>query len=222
MRLNELERFEYSFPFYRMRVDRFVGRVTRFVRPEDEESVTIRQLQYAFDIKGGINEAWKDLQDEQSQLYRLITMEEFNHQTKKKALSVEKLIILGVMMCGGSDDMKARVLYDAVQDDMQAHISAGDKDFKRIFKTIILVSCYVLPKFYRTEMSKHSVTDHFPIVGTEEYEQVVDEFKEDFFDEVYENESILTREKFLTKVSIEANWIFKIDQVRRKYSELLE
>ena len=43
-RLGELEKFEHTFPFYRMRVDHFVGRVTRFVRPEDESSVSMRQL----------------------------------------------------------------------------------------------------------------------------------------------------------------------------------
>ena len=41
-RLNDLEKFENTFPFYRMRIDHFVGRVTRFVAPEDGESVSMR------------------------------------------------------------------------------------------------------------------------------------------------------------------------------------
>ena len=43
-RLNDLEKFEHTFPFYRMRIDQFVGRVTRFVAPDDEESVSMRQI----------------------------------------------------------------------------------------------------------------------------------------------------------------------------------
>ena len=43
-RLNQLEKFENAFPFYRMRVDHFIGRVTRFVTPEDNCSLYMRQL----------------------------------------------------------------------------------------------------------------------------------------------------------------------------------
>lgn len=47
-RLNQIEAFEYCFPFHRMRIDKYEGCVKRFVNHEDSNTVTIRQLRYAF------------------------------------------------------------------------------------------------------------------------------------------------------------------------------
>ena len=129
------------------------------------------------------------------------------------------MIILGMMMCGGSSEMKARVLYDVLQDDMQETISASDKDFLRIFTKIILLSCYVLPRFYREETGKEYVTSYFPKVDTKEFEDECDNFKDQFLDDVYDQLSVLRREEFLTKVATEANWIFNIGMVRFKFTQ---
>ena len=47
-RLNMIEAFEFTFPFYRMRIDNYEGKIKRFVNVEDKGTVTIRQLRYAF------------------------------------------------------------------------------------------------------------------------------------------------------------------------------
>jgi len=41
------------------------------------------------------------------------------------------------MLCGGSNDLKARVFYDVVQDNMQQKISSSDKDFKTAFSNMV-------------------------------------------------------------------------------------
>ena len=41
-RLNMIEAFEYTFPFYRMRIDNYEGKIKRFVNVEDKGTVTIR------------------------------------------------------------------------------------------------------------------------------------------------------------------------------------
>ena len=66
-RLNEIEQFEFQFPFYRMRIDQYEGRVKRFVNTEDENAVTMRQLRYSFME----DDPWKPLKDETSIVYRL-------------------------------------------------------------------------------------------------------------------------------------------------------
>jgi len=47
-RLNQVERFEFTFPFYRLRIDHYEGRVKRFVNTCDNDTVTIKQLRYSF------------------------------------------------------------------------------------------------------------------------------------------------------------------------------
>lgn len=48
-------------------------------------------------------------------------------------MHVHKLIVLGLVLCNGTPEMKVRVLYDILQDNMQERISANDKDFKSCF-----------------------------------------------------------------------------------------
>ncbi len=45
-KLDNYQRFEYQFPFYRTRIDIFEGRVKRFVF--GKTSVSLAQLRYAF------------------------------------------------------------------------------------------------------------------------------------------------------------------------------
>ena len=124
-RLNEVEAFENCFPFYRMRIDTYEGRIKRYVTMDDLNTVTLRQLAYSFEE----DELWADLTDVTSVLFRLITQPELRDDEYSDRFNVHKLVILGLMLCGGEYDLKARVLYDVLQDNMQKKISASDKDF---------------------------------------------------------------------------------------------
>ena len=74
----------------------------------------MRQLRYAFqDI-----DSFRELQDETSVLYRLFNQPELKDEEQPEKLSVIKLICIGLMLCGGSTDLKARVFYDVLQDNM--------------------------------------------------------------------------------------------------------
>ena len=75
-RLNMIEAFEYTFPFYRMRIDNFEGKIKRFVNVEDKGTVTIRQLRYAFQE----DEPWAGLQDETTTLFRLFCQPELRDE----------------------------------------------------------------------------------------------------------------------------------------------
>ena len=68
-RLNEVEAFENCFPFYRMRIDQYEGRVKRYVTMDDLNTVTMRQLQYSFEE----DDSWADITDVTSILFRLIS-----------------------------------------------------------------------------------------------------------------------------------------------------
>ena len=75
---------------------------------------------------------------------------------------------------------------------------------------MVILSCYLMPKYYREEMEKEYVTKHFPEIGSREFEEKVEQFSEKFLDIVYESESKRTREQFLQIVSEKANFLFTI------------
>ena len=118
--------------------------------------------------------------------------------------------------------MKARVLYDVIQDDMQKTISASDKDFPRLFQHMIVLSCYFIPRYYREEQKKEYVTRHFPEIDSREFKKQVARFSEKFLDDVYESKSLLPREEFLQLVARKTNYIFKSELVRARFSCLCE
>ena len=102
---------------------------------------------------------------------------EFRHRVHKDRMDAQVLIILAVMMCGGSDQMKARCLYDVLQDDLQTTISAGDEDFPAVFRHMVVLSCYLMPEYYRDELDQPYVTGSvFPELNSREFEETLEEF----------------------------------------------
>ena len=93
-----------------MRIDQYEGRIKRYVNLEDNNTVSLRQLRYSFQE----DDAWNGLQDETSVLWRLFNQEELKDVDQPDRLNVPKLICLGLMLCGGSDELKARVFYDVL------------------------------------------------------------------------------------------------------------
>lgn len=109
-RLNEVEKFEFQLPFYRMRVDQYEGRVKRFVNTEDNNAVSMRQLRFSFSE----DEAWADINKENSVTYHLFQQDELHDKDQKEKYQVHKLICLGLILCAGTKQLKTRVFYDAL------------------------------------------------------------------------------------------------------------
>ena len=81
---------------------------------EDTETVTMRQLRYAFKDDA----PWVDLQDEDSVLFHVFDHPIMKDDEQPDKMNVIKVLILGLLLCEGSDEMKTRVLYDILQDNM--------------------------------------------------------------------------------------------------------
>ena len=47
--MDEIERFEHTLPFYRMRIDKFEGHVKRFIYKDDQACITMKQLQFSLE-----------------------------------------------------------------------------------------------------------------------------------------------------------------------------
>ena len=130
-KLDNYSKFEFQFPFYRTRVDIFEGRVKRFVF--GKKSVSFAQLRFAFKD----DKKWADLLDENSLLVEILKSEFFEDEDTPGELSLQSLLLWGVLLCAGDLHLKARVFYDILQDSLQDSISASDKDFPESFSKLI-------------------------------------------------------------------------------------
>ena len=109
------------------------------------------------------------MQDQTTMLCRLFQNDFLKDETNPEMLSVFKLILLGLLLCSGSEQLKCRVLYDILQDDLQDKISASDKDFSTTFEDLIEVSCYMILDVYREESKRDYNTDSFPEMHSKEF-----------------------------------------------------
>ena len=147
---------------------------------------------------------------------------ELKDEDNPEKLNVIKLICLGLMLCGGTYDLKARVFYDVVQDNMQQKISSSDKDFMIAFTTMVELVCYMIPRQYRNESGAPFMTGHYPEPGSLKFRNTVEELKEIFLDEVFGEESNLKRGDFLLKMSQKSKWLFESEDVRARWAKLCE
>ena len=61
--------------------------------------------------------------------YKIITSPVFiSDASEGKELSIQYLLLFGLLYCQGTNDDKSKVLYDVLQDGLQDTISAKDKD----------------------------------------------------------------------------------------------
>ena len=107
VKLDRISRFEHGFPFYKLRIDVFEGRVKRFV--VGKTGVSLDQLRYAF--KDDKN--WKDLYDDNSLLINILKSEYFEDE-EKGLINIHALILWALLLCGGDSHLKARVYYDVL------------------------------------------------------------------------------------------------------------
>ena len=73
---------------------------------------------------------------------------------------------------------------------------------------MVIINCYMMLKVYREESEAEYVTKWYPQPGTQEFENLLEEFKEMFLDEVFGDESNLSRGGFITAVAYKSRWIF--------------
>ena len=62
---------------------------------------------------------------------------------------------------------------------------------------MVELASYMMMRLYREESSSVQMNAHWPLPNTTEFNNILDEFKEAFLDEVFGDESNLPREDFL-------------------------
>ena len=64
------------------------------------------------------------------------------------------------------------------------------------------------------------LNQHYPERGTREFDNVLQEFKETFLDQIFENDSSKSRPEFLNNLALKATWIFESEEIRTKWDAL--
>ena len=212
-KLDSHQRFEHQFPLYRTRIDIFEGRVKRYV--SGKNSVTLQQLRYAFKD----DKKWDDLNNDDSLLVQVLKSEFFEDETYKGELNIYALILWGLLLCPGDNHMKARVLYDVLQDSLQETISAGDKDFAGSFNKLIELATKLVYRFEHEVEGNASA----PKVSEEKIdEDLLEKIKESFLDEVFGSSSKMSRKDYMEAVASKQNWISSSKQVRDKVEKEIQ
>ena len=245
--MNKTQRFEHSLPFHTLRVDIFEGNVKRFIHGAN--FVTLRQLRYAFrhrpqfqkhlpfirDALFGKNlEEFDDDDPDGSCMTQLITDDillykmtqlEAENETESPTfgqikIDIYKLIILGVILCWGSAQLKSQVLYNCIQTHTQEFIVPNDRMLE-------VLACII--KFSSVLLVKHACKfAHEPDYQQAELplklidEELIESVREDFLEAVFGTESKMQRKLFLKKILEEENrWILDSELVRQRIKQHL-
>ena len=71
--------------------------------------------------------------------------EEGQHTFGQVKIDIYKLITLGVILCWGSDQLKSRVIYNAIQTTLQERITPNER-MKDVIKNVIRFSTILMMK----------------------------------------------------------------------------
>ena len=98
-------RFEFTLPFYRIRLDAFVTKVK--AAAGESKDVTLEQLTQAL----GSNAAWGDLLNNNSVLVKVLKTSYFKGEAEG-TISLSTLTLFAVLHCNSDLKHRAHVLYD--------------------------------------------------------------------------------------------------------------
>lgn len=147
--LNRWERFEKSFPFYRMDVNGFMKLVNdarRITQPDmsiplyETKYITLESLKAVMEK----NEMWSaELHSEESGLIKFLNATCL-HEGNADQYCIQNLRCIAILWCDGDVKEKVPELYDILQDNDQPSIAANDKDVAPALNTLFDFTGYTI------------------------------------------------------------------------------
>lgn len=203
--MDAFQKFEYSFPLHRMQIQDFEARVKKLVF--GKQTLTFKQLQFSFrGLKG-----WEDLENSQSLFFTLLKSEFF---AEGDEISVPNFLLWGLILCRGDANVKSRVFYDILQDQLQESIAASDKDFDGSFDALIFLATKMV------YMNESKISGAAPVRNEAYWNKLdsdkMEEIREEFLDEVFGPQSKMARVDYMEAVAKKAPWIFSATEIRKK------
>jgi hypothetical protein len=169
-------------------------------------------------LKGvlGSDRVWADINDDNSVLSKVLKSKYFADSENEGQVSRDALLIYGMLLSTGDAKLKARVLYDILQDNNQEFISANDKDFNDTFNKILDLATLFL--YSHVRLVDDSATPRLDESQFEEKlnEELRNELSEAFLDDVFGPASKLLRKEWEDKVAKSQKWLFSSKETRAK------
>mmetsp|Transcript_13870 Transcript_13870/g.10004 ORF Transcript_13870/g.10004 Transcript_13870/m.10004 type:complete len:145 (+) Transcript_13870:441-875(+) len=135
-------------------------------------------------------------------------------------MSIQYLLLIGLLYCKGSNEEKSRVFYDILQDGLQDTIAANDKDIKACFGRLFEMASCNIHRWSTTLLPGHPSGGNPDLEKTsknaKKWKEALGEIQDEFLDKIFDVESKVEREFFIKKVANEQNYIFKPNELRQK------
>ena len=163
----------------------------------------------------------KMINDDESFLVKLLLSEQFRAEGQDFGkIDPVAVLLLGILLCGGTVGEKVQVYWRTLQDEEQEFIAATDKDFEPAFRKMIN---YVSSDMFRWEAEN---TGNNSPYTEDDYEKINDAYEELaetlFLDEVFGNASKMDKDAYMAAVIERAGWVFNADTFRDKIVEKAE
>ena len=213
--MDSYEKFEHDFPFNQINIKAFENNVRVAEKACNNQGyVTLVELAKVFNTQ-----AWADLSRYDSKLAIVLSSEAFKDKSKNQSedeIDTNFLICYGLLLCLGEAKEKAEVFYVVLQEEGlndYKWIAYSDRDYVPIIGKLCLLSTIHLFEF----ANKLSGIECPYKQNFNQIENVLETILEDWLTQVYEKESRLENEKWLSTVSKKScSWIFKSAKLREK------
>ena len=206
-----VQKFELGLPFHQMRVDAYEGRIKRYVQQRDKGAISFSQIAHSFLLTNN----WQDLQQQDSVLTKLFhdpLMQE------KNGISVDRCLLLGLVLCRGNTVLKARVFYDILQDALQDSIAAEDKDFRKTFVKLIEVAVYLMVRMCNKYQGSTKYLEAVPKLHSKQFEQKIDDLLEVYQNTIYQSlDSRVSRVNFIKRTATLADYVLDSEKLRKQW-----
>jgi len=135
--------FQQSLPLSRMTLNEYERRLKKLLDPQMGDEINTKQLVECFKD----HYAFKEIADENSAVYRLLTDEVFQKDSKD-SFHVPYLMLLGLLVCATNEKNKADKFFELCQIELNDKISHQDGEFVDYFPKIIEIAYDTLIRHY--------------------------------------------------------------------------
>lgn len=184
--LSRAERFEMGLPLIYTSVEEYC-KLIRSISPQ-YKTITVKEL---LDGMASNISAWKKVQPDSVFVQILNESPFLREEPGAKDLSKNSLMLWGIILCGGSSELKTITFYDILQDNQQERISATDKDFPGNFNLMIDLGTKLVNEWEAKSTSQEPERSQEFIEKLDSTRETLAE--DEFLEHVFGNHSNITR-----------------------------
>jgi len=211
--------FELKLPFQRIQVNHFIVKVKIAEQSSGAEGyVTLKTLRQELQTP-----AWKDLEDENSELSRFLLSPAFKKKGQSgDQIDSECLQIFALLNSPGKTGDKAEHVYNLLQGadssaEVHTHISATDKDLIPFFDKLCGLACGELMEQSAAIGAVRQIYEEEDIENMKYQIEVIRE--DQYLEDIYGVQSRIENQVWMQKMCKEAKWVFDTADIRKRILE---